>query len=230
MKQILIRIILIAGLGWGPSPVWAQNCDGYFPHEHEGPYEMSSYNPKGKLTGINTYEVLGRNVTADGLEYQIKANISDAKGKNTTEAEYTATCTGEGILLDMKTKLSPEMMGPMASMEVEFQGDALQIPNMLSVGQKLPDASLSGEASGSPITMRLHFNITQREVVAKETIETEAGSFECFKLAYQFDSKVGIIKVQGKIEEWHAKGVGIVMSKTYNKKGKLMGSSRLTKW
>ena len=72
-------------------------------------------------------------------------------------------------------------------------------------------------------------DITNRKILGNETITTSAGTFVCKKVSYDFESKIGFIKVKGSGIEWHSEDKAIVKSESYNKKGKLTGSQELTK-
>ena len=77
--------------------------------------------------------------------------------------------------------------------------------------------------------MTMTMNIFNRSIVGEESISTPAGTFDCIKMTYDFDSKMGIIKVRGSAEQWYTKDQVMVQSITKNKKGKEIGKSVLTK-
>lgn len=54
-----------------------------------------------------------------------------------------------------------------------------------------------------------------------EVLETEAGRFECAKLSMEVRKRAWWMSSKDKIVEWYAKGIGLVKSETYNKRGKL---------
>ena len=54
-----------------------------------------------------------------------------------------------------------------------------------------------------------------------ESLQTDAGIFECAKLAVEAWQKAFWISKKEKAIEWYAKGIGLVKSETYNKRGKL---------
>jgi len=74
--------------------------------------------------------------------------------------------------------------------------------------------------------MNITIAITNRKVEAVENVTTPAGTFECYKISYDIDTKMMFtVKVKG--VEWYAKNVGLVKSESYSTDGKLMGSNLL---
>jgi hypothetical protein len=68
--------------------------------------------------------------------------------------------------------------------------------------------------------------VTNRKVEAVENITVPAGTYECYKITYDIESKM-MFKVQTKAVEWYSMNIGLVKSETYDQKGKLAGSSEL---
>jgi hypothetical protein len=87
------------------------------------------------------------------------------------------------------------------------------------------------QVSSSGITMvNMDVTINNRKVLAKEKITTSAGTFDCYKISYETESRTRMITVNTKGMEWISEGVGVVKTETYNKKDKLTGYSLLTKF
>jgi hypothetical protein len=75
--------------------------------------------------------------------------------------------------------------------------------------------------------MNMTVDITNRKVNAKESITTPAGTFNCYAISSNSETKMGL-KMMFEIKEWVAEGMGVIKSETYNKNGKLMGYTELT--
>jgi hypothetical protein len=75
----------------------------------------------------------------------------------------------------------------------------------------------------------MYVNLSNRKCAAIESVTTPAGTFECYKITQDVEAKA-IVKVLATDITWLAEGVGVVKSESYDKKGKLMGSSQLTKF
>jgi len=69
--------------------------------------------------------------------------------------------------------------------------------------------------------------ITNRKVEAIEDITTPAGTFTCYKISSDVETKM-MMKISIKSVEWYAKNVGTVRTESYNNNGKLTGYTLLT--
>ena len=77
--------------------------------------------------------------------------------------------------------------------------------------------------------MRLTINITNRKVVGVESVTVPAGTFECFKITYDMETKLGF-KASSSAVQWLNKGAGSVKTESYDKKGKLLGTTVLNEF
>jgi hypothetical protein len=75
--------------------------------------------------------------------------------------------------------------------------------------------------------IKLNMNITDRSVVTSEVVKTPAGSFDCMKIV-QTTSMDGLGKSTYESASWYAKGVGMVRTENYDKKGELDTYTELT--
>ena len=134
----------------------------------------------------------------------------------------------------MNSFLNPEQMGAYENMEVEIDGDFLQLPSDLQPGMTLPDASVAIKMKKSGIEMMsLTILIFDRQVEKFESITTPAGTFNCAKIVYGVQSKMGQaipINVKTSGAEWLAKGTGMVKSEQYDENQNLMSYSLLTEF
>jgi hypothetical protein len=86
----------------------------------------------------------------------------------------------------------------------------------------------SGLESGF-VVLTINMNVTNRKVESFETVETPAGKFECVKITYDSESKTKLFKTTSTNIEYLAKGVGVVKTETFDKKGRKSSSMMLTK-
>ncbi len=221
MKAKIIGFFCLLFISY--SSISQNTCSAYYPFEEGAKFEITSFNKKGKKESVVNYEI----TTIDNNVATIKAKISDAKGKEVTTTEYNITCNGNSVSIDFKSLMNPDLFKQYKDMEMEMSGTNIEFPNNLDVGQTLKDANLKMTMNMSGIKMNMSINMLNRKVDAKESITTVAGTFDCFAISYNTEMKMGM-KINYKIKEWIAKGVGVVKSETYNKKGKLMGYSELT--
>ena len=214
--------LLCAFIGFVTS-VHSQDCSKYFPMDEGAKFQITNYDKKDKVSGIMDYvvkEVSGNTAT---MFYEMK----DEKGKILNSSEYGVTCTDEGLKIDFSSLMSPEVMGQYKDMEVEMSGTDLLYPNNLSSGQSLPDANVLMTVKMPPMNMKMHMDFINRKVEGKESVSTPAGTFDCYVITYDNESKMGIkIKYSSKL--WLSQGYGMVKQETYNKKGKLVSKSVLT--
>ena len=145
--------------------------------------------------------------------------------------EMKFKCYQDKLYFDLQNYLDPNTMEAYKEMEIEIESDNLVLPAGLQAGQELNDGSMkiSITGSGLPSGINMNIDITNRKVETTENMTTPAGDFECAKVTYDMDMKMTFIKTHTQGKEWWAENVGVVRSETYNKKGKLMGYSVISK-
>jgi hypothetical protein len=219
IKNILLVVILLASI----KTISQNACSTYYPFKEGAKFQITNFDKKGKKESVADSEIISiKNNVAT-----IRTKISDDKGKETTTMTYEMTCNGDGISIDFKSLMNPEMLKQYKDMEFEMTGTNIELPNNLSVGQNLKDAQLNMIINMGGMKMNMNINMINRKVNAKESVTTAAGTFNCYALSYNTEMKMGI-KQSFEIKEWIAEGVGAVKSETYNNSGKLLGYSELT--
>ncbi|WP_258103609.1 hypothetical protein [Marinoscillum sp. MHG1-6] len=210
-------------------------CDNaYFPFEEGVSYEMTSYTKNDKEDGKVRSTI--KDGAIDGNSITISNQTYDKKGELLSEGDFVVICDNGTIKIDMEQYMPDELLEQYENMDVTIEGDFVEIPNDLSAGQMLPDGSgvitikMAQGAMNMNMTMNMKF--TDRKVEKKETITTSAGSFEAYKVT---ETTITSMKMMGMNQEttntsskWYTKGVGIVKTETYDKKGELMYYSLLT--
>ena len=193
--------------------------------------EHTYYNKKDKVQSTQALTIAGVESTTDGaVEAQVQYVMQDKKGEQTMDGDYTVTCKDGTYMVDASSMLPQQMMEGLGNMDVTIDGNEIVLPPDLSVGQELPDAKTNIKAgSGGMTIMNMNVTIENRKVEAKETITTPAGTFECYKISSEISSKVAFVNQKFKSVDWFAKGVGMVRTETYDKKGKLEGYALVTK-
>ncbi len=223
--QLVLCLMLVAILAGFVS--YSQDC-GYYPVKKGTFMRYQSLDAKGKVTGTSRVTMLDVMQTGDASLFQVKAEAWDEKDKPQPSREYTMKCEKGQFTVDMQSLVDPKSLEGFKDMEISFTGTDISYPSTLSAGQVLPDANVTiGPASGGMALLKMTINITNRVIVGPESVTVPAGTFDCFKITYDVDTKFGI-KVSTKATEWLNKGAGTVKTETYDKKGKLMGSRVLT--
>ena len=230
MKKLNKSILLAVPILWLSLGAYAQDCAGYYPVKEGTILGYKSFDYKGKATGASKQTIVSKTATAKGADYAVKSEIWDAKDKLLSEGTLVMRCESGKFFMDMKNFMDPKSMGDMKDMQMEVSGVDMEIPNEMVVGQTLPDANITMAFSANGmVMMRMTVNITNRKVVAQESMAVPAGTFDCLKLTYDIETKA-MFKMTASVSQWMAKGPGVVKTETYDKKGKLSSSQLLTEF
>ena len=227
MKNLITTILLIAGAS---TFVYSQ-CNPFYVMKENGEWHMETFNAKGRPTGKIKQKVLTFSPTSSGYDALVSSLIEDEKGKQIHEGEYEFHCDNGVILVDMRNYIPKEQLEAFGKSELKMEGEDLEIPSSLSLGQQLKDGSITVTASGDGLPFKLNCTVSNRKVVGKETISTALGDVECYKITSlnTIRNQVGIaMTFTFNVVEWIAPNYGLVKSETYNKNDKLLGYTVLT--
>ena len=223
------KLLLIIGLISIVIPVIkSQECKMFFPSKEGMQMELTSYDAKNRITGTTHQKIIGKETTANGYQIKFESESFDKKGQSQFKGQYSVKCENGIFYFDMKNMMSGESMKNYKEGDVEIKGDDLDMPSNLTVGQTLKDGSLTISMKNTAMQMmNMTMAIKNRKVEAIETITTPAGTFECYKISYDVETKM-MFNMKGRGTQWIAKDAGVVKSESYDKNGKLVGSSQLT--
>ena len=224
---LLFLALLCLGL-----PLKAQEiCESLAQLKNGAEIEYTDFDRKGKALTKSKHTTTKISTNSGVVNATVTVTITDLKNaKNNYTNEYGISCENGIIAVDMMRFFDSSRLSAMGeNMEVSVDGNALNFPNNANVGDTLADGHITVSAgSGGVNFMTMTLNITNRKVIAEETINTPAGSFPCKKMTYDFNSKMGLVKVQGTAEQWFNKDMIMIQSITKNKKGKEVGKTQLT--
>jgi hypothetical protein len=163
----------------------AQDCVFYYPKTQGAVLEYKSFDKKEKLTSRSTQKVKEISENGDALKATIEYQSFDAKGKDLGINEYTVKCENGVYSVDMKSFLDAQTMASYKDMKIDITSNSLEMPSEMKVGDQLKEGKLvvSISSEGMPI-MTMTTTISDRKVEAKESVTTEAGTFDCFKITY----------------------------------------------
>jgi hypothetical protein len=233
MKKFILLFILLTTFN---IKYTFSQCNSFFNYKNGMIMELETFNAKNKKTGKIINQVKNYSEGSNKYEALINSTYFDDKDKQVSTGEYVISCNNGTIQLDLKSLIPQESLSAYESMEVTFTGDHLEIPNSLKQGDQLKDGNLYGEVkdkSSNNTFSTLDFKITDRTVEGKESVTTNAGTFECYKIAYNMilnTRMMGInIPVNMKGIDYIAPSVGVVKSEMFNKNGKLGGYTLLSK-
>jgi hypothetical protein len=204
----------------------SQDCEIYFPVNKGQVREMTSFDKKDKPTGISRQTILESNQSSGAFELTILSEVLDTKDEIIFSGEITMACRDGIFYVDMDDLLAGSAAA-MSELNITIEGDNLSYPSGMKPGDKLEDGSVTMNIEEAPM-MNTTVRIFNRRVEAREEITTEAGTFTCYKISYDTETK-SVVTITGSGTEWIAKDVGAVRSESFNKKGKLTGYSVLTK-
>ncbi|MBK7212061.1 MAG: hypothetical protein IPH88_01930 [Bacteroidales bacterium] len=229
MKKNLIPTIIGLMFFLISTTVFSQDC-GYYPVKKGAIMGYQSLDGKGKLTGTSRITITDVQQSPSSAVYNVKSEYWDDKNKPQQSRDYTMKCNSGEFSIDMQSLIDPKSMEGFKDMEVTFSGTDMVFPSSLSVGQVLPDANITmAAATGGMVIMKMTIMITNRKVESIETITVPAGTFECYKITYDLETKMGL-KIITTAVQWMNKGAGAVKSESYDKKGKLLGSTVLNEF
>lgn len=212
------------------SGIFAQNCTEYYPLSTGSNWEMTQYNKKDKLESINHVTVSSYSDTDNGYLAVLTSSTIDNKENEGGTSEVWMKCENGVFYFDMKSFISSSTLETYQDMDIDVVATDLQYPETLEAGMNLNDANITFQVKNNGFAViTININITNRKVEGKESVVTPAGTFETWKISYNVDSKIGMIKAHSRIIEYLSLGNGIVKSETYNNKGALQGYSLLTK-
>ena len=223
-KSLLVVFFLI-----GIISLTAQdNCSKFYPMTEGVSMEYTNYNKKGKVEGISAYKVTETNTVGNTTNATMAINLKDEKGKEIYSTDYKLSCTGNMVTLDYESLLPSDMMKQYGDMDIEISGNDIEIPNDLSVGQNLNDANVTMKIGMSGINMNIAVDMLNRKVEKKESVTTPAGTYDCYVVYSENQSKMMMANQVYPSRVWLAEGVGMVKQETYKKNGDLMSSTLLT--
>lgn len=223
--------LLLAALLFTANTALAQSsCSKYYPMIDGALLQYTSYDKKGKEEGQIDYKVTNVNGSGDNITATMVMEISDQKG-NTFSSDYDITCDGNVVRIDFKSLMNEQMLSQMGEMEMDITGTDMELPNNLSVGQELPDSNVNVKMKMSGVmNMNMDVETINRKVEKQESVTTPAGTFDCYVIYSETRTKMMMSNQTMPSRVWLAEGVGMVKQESYNKSGKLVASSVLTRF
>lgn len=203
----------------------AQTCDQFINAGNGKKFVYNNLDAKGNKQGAVSYSSIKKDATT--LTYHNE--VSDKNGKAIGSGDFDITCNGTALKIDMRSFIPATSAKQFSNMQMEGDGKYLTYPLDLKAGDKLEDgsATITVINNGSKFS-EMQINLTNRTVEGSESVQTNAGTFDCFKITYDsyFKAKImGIgIPINMKVTEWFSPKLGrFVKSETY-RKDRLAGS------
>ena len=219
MKKIVSIIVLVVMATGG---LFAQNF--FFPSKKGTSLVYANLDAKGKVVSHLLQTI--KDVKASGNNYTIHC-VSQGLDKNRnplsdppTEMPLIVNVSNGVVEWDMKSFA----VGTEGAIEIE--GDKLQMPSTLKIGDKLKDVAFSMTINVG-IQIRTEISLTDMECVGVEEVTVPAGTFKCHKVTQTINTTAMRRTLTTKTLTWYAPGIGTVKSETYDAKGSLTAKMEL---
>lgn len=223
MKQSILLLILVFSI----NTIFSQNCEDISPYKKDMYLEYTNYNKKGKEKSKEKHNIT--NVSNDNGSLVIDiSSVYDDK-KNATPQKYQLRCKNGDFYIDMSNYMSHQSENQEGSIEIKATGDFLEFPDNMKSGDILGEGNIDLSIGEDNAVAIANMTISNRNILENTSLTTPAGTFEAYKMSFDYLFTIGFIKIRGKGIEWYVKGIGIVKSESYTKKGKLRWSRELTK-
>lgn len=197
-------------------------------------FEMTTFNTKDKLTGKISYNVKDVHKEGSSTIMDMTAVFEDEKGKQRPPYSVRYTCTGDELVADLSGMMQA-MQANMKDMELKMKMNKLVYPSKYTVGQKLSDGQMEAEMVTNGTTMStMNMVMANRKVEGQQSITTPAGTFDTYKITSDMNLENRVfgmpIRTSMHVISYRVPNQILdVRSETYNKSGKLMGYTLLTK-
>ncbi|GAB2558731.1 TapB family protein [Spirosoma aerophilum] len=212
----------------------AQDCLG-MAFKSGTSFELSQFSAKDKPMGKINYQVKDVHKEGGSTILDITAQVQDEKGNQRPPYAIRYTCTGNELIADMSGMMQATQASTMKDMEMKLKTNKLIFPGKLSVGQKLSDGQMEVEMiSNGSTMMTMNMVMANRQVESKDPITTPAGTFDTYKISsdVNFENRVMGMPIRStmRVVSYRTDNqLFDIKSETYNKSGKLMGYTLLTK-
>ena len=189
-------------------------------------FEITAYGTSNTLVAVTNFNVSSTFNTLSGRKAIIAQIDKDAPTQE-PQNYYSLECADSTLLINNRNIIPAYVFEEYSNMNFDASASSIAIPKKLDVGQKLSNAAYEIEVEVAPITHRLHYFLTDRIVTAKETINTPAGTFECYLIEAKTHMKPRNNNT-GSVKQWFAEDIGLVKQVDYNVEGAITGINLLT--
>ena len=179
----------------------------------------ASKNAKGKISGYSetTVTAVDGNNSNCTIVYETMAMDAKKKPLLANPIDTKVRIAGGVVSFDPSSFAGQVMEG------MQITGDNLLLPSTASKGDVLNDYSIN--ITIGPMTTTT--TVSNVNVVAEETLNINGTSIECLVVESSNLTKVIGIKQEMKQKIWYGRGVGMVKTEIYDKKGKLQSVQEL---
>ncbi len=212
--------------------VISQNCEAISPYTEGMRLEYTNYNKKGKVKSVDNYVVTSVSTVNEALIIEIESTQKNDKNKEGVARKDILKCVDGNFYVDMSGYLAHQNDDQKSNLQVQAEGDFLEFPDELTENMELKDATIElkiGSDDSASSASFADMKVYNRKVVQNTSFKNQAGEFDAYKMTFDYIFTMGFIKMRGSGIEWYVKGIGIVKTESYSKKGKLRWIRELTK-
>ncbi|HEY4327010.1 MAG TPA: hypothetical protein VGN20_23690 [Mucilaginibacter sp.] len=182
--SLIIACLLVA------SGLFAQDCSHYLYLQNNKTIEMTGYNKKNEVTSKSVSKISDVKTSGGVTSADAATEMYDKNGKLIGSSNTNYSCNGGVISMQMhiKTNQHEKQAGDKeqgADMNIQVNregGGGEEYPSDMKVGDHLKDyTSQMMIGNGATATVK----VTDRKVLAKESVTTPAGTWDCFKISYK---------------------------------------------
>lgn len=201
----------------------------FFPSKEGVVLEYKNYDKRDKETGTTRYTITKVIKLGDDMNITYLIETKDKDKKTQFKDEITIYKKNDNLYLDMSNIFKQAIMKEKGEIPKQFKisGNDIVTPSNLNIGDALPDSHVNMAVKKGILNIKIAINITNRKVESFENISVPAGNFEAYKITSTLSAKASIINRSSTSAEWLVKGVGMIRSENYNKKGKLESYTEL---
>lgn len=229
MKHLLIIVIFLYSFC-----LKAQDCLYSIAFTEGSGMEMLQYNKNNKVIARHIYTV-DSVYEIKTIKYAIISNKTfNIKNKVLSNYSYTISCNKNNLTISSLSLFEPSEFESYEDYDTSIYDMPYTIPANINVDTVLSDASYSFTAYQLQNAV-FEFNMDCRnmKVIAKETITTPIGDFECFKIesyiVIEGKSMMNSYTIKSRIEDYYSKGIGLVKRNVFDDNNKLQNTYLLNK-
>ncbi len=171
------------------AQLFAQDCMQYMYMKKNRTIEMTATNNKGEVAFKSVTKVSDVNTSGGVTTANVVSEAYDKNGKLMSSSNVTYKCDGGVMMMDMNLNV-PQASQQNTKMEMKMVNNSyMEYPSSMHVGDHLKDASTQMETTmNNGMTAITTVQVTDRNIVSKESVTTPAGTWDCFKITYKTTS------------------------------------------
>ena len=192
-------------------------------------FELTAYGPSNSVISKTNYNVNSVLRSIEGEKAIIYTTTRTEKNfKKEKEEFYNSISYSDGLMhIRLRNVIPAYIFEEYNNMDIVDSESGFQFPVDLEIGQQLQDLNLGFELKVAPITHKVNYILKDRVVTRKETINTPAGTFECFVIESQTRMQPKN-RNTGSTKQWVNTNFGLIKETDYNASGQLVGMTLVT--